>query len=103
MLEVIRPTFAALRWLAAHRFADQPHLADGIALLEGQAEQLAAMRLRKLGSWGWPAARCPGCGGKPTARSKYDPIDYCQPCLGVIMPALDRLRSWETGFGTDAI
>ncbi|QEL17647.1 hypothetical protein [Limnoglobus roseus] len=43
MAEVVRPTFAALRWLATNRFADEPHIPDGIAELERQMEQLAEL------------------------------------------------------------
>lgn len=38
MLEVVRPAFAALRWLAAIRFADKPQILHTIAELERQVE-----------------------------------------------------------------
>jgi hypothetical protein len=103
MLGVVRPALAALRWLAEHRFRDQPRLADGIAELERQVEQLAALPLRDPDPADRPVSRCPACGGPPTVPHRYDPIPYCSPCLGVITPGLRRLRSCEDGFGTDAI
>jgi hypothetical protein len=103
MLEVTRPAFAALRWLAAHRFANEPSIADGIAKLERQAEQLAGLPLRDPDHRGGPARRCPACGARPTAPSKYDPISYCSSCLDLIMPGLRQLESCQEGFGTDAI
>ena len=103
MLEVIRPAFAALRWLAANRFADEPHIAKGIAELEQQVEQLAGLPLRDPDHRGGPAATCPACGEKPTSPSKYDPTGYCLPCLDIIMPGLQRVRSCDRGFGTEAI
>lgn len=103
MLEVARPAFAALRWLAANRFTDEPHIADGIDELERQAEQLAGLPLRDSDRRGEPVAQCPVCGGKPTRPHKYNQISYCSPCLDVIMPGLQRVRSCDKGFGTDAI
>src|SRR5262245_47823783 len=38
MLEILRPCFAALRWLQAQRFADEPHVVTGIEELEWAAE-----------------------------------------------------------------
>jgi hypothetical protein len=103
MLEVVRPAFAALRWLAANRFVGKPHIPGAIDELERQVEQLAGLPLRDPDHAGGPAARCPACGGKPTAPSKYGPTPYCSRCLDVIMPGLQRIRSSEEGFGTDAI
>lgn len=103
MLEVIRPSFAALRWLAANRFADEPLIANGIAELERQAEKLAKLPLSNPEHRGGPAAVCPACGGTPNAPNKYDRTSYCSPCLDVIMPGLMRVRSSDEGFGTEAI
>lgn len=100
MLEVIQPAFAALRLLAKERFAGSPQIVDGIAELERQTEQLSSMSLCNPEHRGGPAARCPACGGEPTAPSKYDPTSYCSPCLDIIMPAL---VSCEEGFGTEGI
>src|SRR5262245_48090852 len=103
MLGVVRPAFAALRWLAEHRFSDQPGLADGIDQLERQVEQLAALPLREPDPAGRPVSRCPSCGGTPTVPHRYDRISCCTRCLAVVLPGLRRLRSCEDGFGTDAI
>lgn len=103
MLEVIRPAFAALRWLAANRFGDQSRIPDGIAELERQVKTLAELPLRDPNHRGGPAAHCPACGGAPTVPSEYDRISYCSPCLNVIMPGLMRVRSCKEGFGTQAI
>ena len=103
MLEVVRPAFAALRWLAENRFRDEPHIADGITELEHQVERLAGLPLREPNQQGLPAARCPACGGKPTKATKYEPAPFCPTCLDVIMPSLMRVQSCEEGFGTEAI
>jgi|SRR5262245_7198318 len=103
MLEVIRPAFAALRWLAAHHFADVPHIADAIAKLKRQSDELAGLPLRDPAQLGRLPAQCPVCAGKPNPPSEYDPVGYCSTCLDVIMPALLRVRSCEAGFGTEAI
>ena len=101
MVGVIRPSFAALRWPAEHRFNDQPNLTDGIAELERQVEQLAALPLRDAEGEG--RARCPSCGGAATVPHRYDQVSCCLHCLGVIQPGMRRLCSCEEGFGTDAI
>lgn len=103
MLEVVRPAFAALRWLATTRFTGEPHISDAIAELERQVEQLAALPLREPAYIGGPAARCPACGSNPTTPSQYDPTQYCPRCLDLIMPELERVRSCKEGFGTEAI
>src|SRR4051812_13473369 len=72
MVEVARPAFAALRWLAATRFADEPHILDGIAALERQVERLAELPLRDPDHRAGPASRCPVCESEATAPSKYD-------------------------------
>src|SRR5262245_62122107 len=62
LLEIIRPCFAALRWLQAERFADEPHIAPGIDELERAAERLARLG---DGRAEWPAGElptaCPRC------------------------------------------
>jgi len=103
LVEVVRPAFAALRWLANHRFADRPQIADRIAELEQQLEQLAELHLRDEDFTELPGANCPVCGGKPTGPNKDNPTPYCMSCLGIIMPGLERVRSGEEGFGTDFI
>jgi hypothetical protein len=103
MQEVLRPAFAALRWLNRERFDNSVSIGSGIDQLEREVAALVALPLVNSYEQGAPAARCPACGGKPTAPSKYDPTPYCTKCLDVIMPGLSRLRSCEEGFGTDAI
>jgi len=109
MLEIIRPCFAALCWLQAQRFADEPYIAAGIDNLERQVERLAGLGSGKA-SWGGGElpAKCPVCGEKLTLYGVYEPSPglkvpkerWCSPCLGVVMPAMQRV---EEGFGTDAI
>lgn len=103
MFEVIRPAFAALRWLAKERFADSPEIVASVAELERGAEQLAELPLLNPDHRGGPAALCPACGRPPNAPNEYDPISYCSPCLNNIMPGLLRVRSNDEGFGTEAI
>jgi hypothetical protein len=111
MLEIVRPCFAALRWLNGERFGNSPAIAAGITDLERAADQLA-----RLGDgWAeWPAgapSACPVCGAPITNYGVYEPTPglkvpkerWCSPCLDVIMPALRRLRSGSGGFGTGAI
>jgi len=104
MLEVIRPAFAALRWLNETRFGGSPQIAKSIDLLERQAENLAQLPesnpARRIA--GYPQ-RCPVCNKPQTEPSHYDPTPCCPNCLEIIMPSLIRLRSCEHGFGTEAI
>ena len=102
MLEVIRPAFAALRWLNAERFGASPTITTGIDELERGVETLVGMPLTNPGHRGGPAPQCPACGGQPTTPNQYDRTAYCPTCLRAIMPGLTRLRSRQ-GFGTDAI
>jgi hypothetical protein len=99
-LEVLRPAFAALRWLNMMRFGDCADIAAAISELESQAEALAGMPLLEPNPSGVPASRCPACSARPVRPGKYDPIPYCLPCLQVIMPGLTKCRQ---RFGTDAI
>jgi hypothetical protein len=112
LVEIVRPYFAALRWLNAERFGNSPNIAAGITELERAAEQLAALGDGKA-EWsaGVPPSVCPVCGVALTTYGVYEPRPglkvpkerWCSPCLGVIMPALERLRSGSEGFGTEAI
>jgi hypothetical protein len=102
-LEVIRPAFEALRWLAEHRFADEPHIVVGIAELEQQVEQLARLPLFDPVFHDGSESRCPVCGVRPKPPYKYEPISFCSPCLQVIGPGLQRVQSREEGFGIDSI
>jgi hypothetical protein len=103
MLEVIRPAFVALRWLASERFPDSPEIAASVAELEREAEQLAELPLLNPDQSGGPAERCPACGRPPNAPDMYDPTSYCWECLELIRPGLMRVQSDEQGFGTESI
>lgn len=101
--------FAELRRLALDHFADCPAIPPAIDELERSLAELAS--LPGVPEDGPPAEyRCPACGAALERRGKYgfltpdNPTDiYCSPCLEIIMPSLSALRSWEGGFGTDAI
>src|SRR5262245_61212101 len=103
MLDVVRPAFAALRWLNRERFDNSPDVASGIDQLEREVEVLVALPLRGTGRHVLPASLCPSCGGDPTPPTEHSPTPYCSHCLDIVMPGLDRIRSSEEGFGTDAI
>lgn len=103
MAEVIRPAFAALRWLNAARFAAAPRIAAGLDELERGVDALADMPLADPDHRGGPAPRCPACGEEPTAAGPYNAAAYCSRCLEAIMPGLVRVRSCEEGFGTESI
>ena len=98
-----------LRRLARDHFADRPGIPRAIDALEQSLADLAA--LPGVPEEGLPAEFiCPACGGQLDRRGKYgfpapdNPTDiYCSPCLNIIMSPLCDLRSWEGGFGTDAI
>ncbi|HEY2786104.1 MAG TPA: hypothetical protein VGJ05_14140 [Fimbriiglobus sp.] len=103
------PAFAELRRLARDHFADCPAIPPAIDGLERSLAELAA--LPGVPEDG-PSAeyKCPACAAALDRRGKYgflapdNPTDiYCSPCLQIIMPSLSALRSWEGGFGTDAI
>ncbi len=100
MLEVIRPAFAALRWLITARFGAYAEIDSAIAELEHQAEALAGTPLADPDPRAGIPAYCPACGGKLMEPDRYDPIPYCSGCLGVVMPGLQKCRRQ---FGTDAI
>lgn len=103
------PGFAELRRLARDHFADRPAIPPAIDELERALTQLAD--LPGVPEDGLPADyTCPACGAALDRRGKYGfpdpdaPTDiYCSPCLGIVMPAACDLRSWESGFGSEAI
>ena len=104
MLEVMRPAFVALRWLNQERFGNSPEITSGIDQLEHEVHVL--VNLPASGTrdrWSAMFVRCPACGSEPRSPDEYDPVRYCSECLNMVMPGLERVRSWETGFGTDAI
>jgi hypothetical protein len=104
MLEVIRPAFAALRWLNGNRFGNAAHIAKSVDQLEQQVEKLARLPQRdphrRIAGY---SERCPVCNEPRTEPYQYDPTPCCPNCLGIIMPSLTRVRSCEHGFGTEAI
>jgi hypothetical protein len=102
------PAFAEMRRLARDHFADRPAIPSAIDALERAVAELAALPVPEA----VPPARfqCPACRSRLERRGKYGfwapfrPTDiYCGRCLQLIMPALAALRTWEGGFGTDAI
>jgi hypothetical protein len=103
-LEVIRPAFAALRWLNKTRFGQSPKIANNIDELERQTEKLANLSLQCPGQLllGYPD-NCPVCGEFRQGPNEYDPRPYCSACLDVIMPSLSSVQSCEEGFHTEAI
>jgi hypothetical protein len=113
MLEIIRPCFAALRWLQAQRFSDESHIAAGIDELERAAEQLARFGDDRA-EWSpdeMPPSKCPVCRRPLTTYGVYEPRPglkvakerWCSLCLEVAMAALQQVRSSHEGFGTEAI
>jgi len=113
LLEIIRPCFAALRWLQIQRFAGEPHIACAIDDLEHAAEKLARLGDGKAvwSSDDMPPSKCPVCRKTLTTYGVYEPRPglkvprerWCTNCTEVAMPALERVRSSHEGFGTDAI
>jgi hypothetical protein len=104
ILATIQPCFAALRWLQAEQFADQPLLLEIIADVEREAEGLA--RLGE-GEVNWtagmsPRARCPVCGQKLVSGGGRVGL-HCQVCSAGVMTALGRLGSGFEGFGTEGL
>src|SRR5687768_4443059 len=74
LLEIVRPCFAALRWLNAQRFGNSPSISAGITGLEQAAEQLAILG---DGNAEWPTgglpSACPVCGVQLTTYGVYEP------------------------------
>lgn len=102
MLAMIRPCFAALRWLQAERFADRAQIASLIDDTEQKAEELAYLG---QGEVNWtsgmsPRVRCPVCGQKLTATLGKP---ECSACVQVAISAYHRLASSFEGFGTESI
>lgn len=97
--EIIRPTYAALRWLNAERFKALTRISAAIDETERQMDQLAALPTRFPTTSSNPRC-CPACGGPLENKSEYEPTRYCSKCLNMIMGGLQSLRM---GFGTFAI
>jgi len=101
VLEIMRPAFAALRWLNEFRFDNSASLATDVDALESQATALAGFPSQSPGQRKYGGhATCPACGKPPRKADKYDPKPYCPHCLNVVMPAY---CSVSDGFGTEAI
>jgi hypothetical protein len=108
MLEIIRPCFAALRWVQTQRFAGEPHIAAGIDELERAAERLAQLGDGRADGVAddMPPSRCPVCRRPLTTSGVYEPRPglkvpkerWCSPCLEGAMPALQRVQSSHEGF-----
>jgi hypothetical protein len=112
LLEIVRPCFAALRWLQAQHFADQPALATMVDELAREVEKLAHLAdgADEAAAGDGPRARCPACGARLTDGTVYlrffrRPTAewWCCRCLAGVWAALDRVELVEEGFGTDAI
>jgi hypothetical protein len=104
------PAFVELRRLSCDYFADHRAIPPAIDELERALTELAG--LPGVPDDG-PSAeyKCPACGAELTRHGKSgfpapdNPPDiiYCDRCLDIVMPPLQKLRSLEDGFGTDAI
>ena len=103
MLEIMRPAFAALRWLNCERFDGSRRIAATIARLENEAERLADRPvLYPPVVAEMPPARCPACGEAPIPPNEWEKIPYCRSCLDR-MPSLMDIQMVDPGFGTDIL
>jgi hypothetical protein len=110
LLEVVRPCFEALRWIATERFGGDPEAVAALGELEQQAEKLAALGSDKPERiTGELPSDCIVCGRrfdhlgwyKPFGWFRRRPTDhYCDSCMVLVRPAFDRAR---TAFGCYAI
>ena len=111
MLEQTRPCFVALRWIHTQHFADKPHIAVLIDLLETEVEKLVHLgdgRIElspvEIRPWRCPVCRIRLSDGTTFIRFFKQRSDiWCEQCLEAAFRALDRVESVEEGFGTDAI
>ena len=95
--------------MSREQFAERPDIPPAIDQLEQALAQLA--NLPGVPETGPPSEyECPACGAalKRLDRFGFPKPDkpeliYCCPCLDVIMPPLDILRSWDGGFGTELL
>jgi hypothetical protein len=101
LLEVIRPSFAALRWIATERF-DPTSILPVIAELEAKVEELVNLPLKFVDDQNPQSDRCPACGGALTAIEDSDTY-CCSPCHDLVWPTLVRLESIDEGFAIDCI
>ncbi len=100
-LDIIRPAFAALRWLNSERFGNSATIKNSIEHLEAEVEKLSKLPLRFSSTTKETNRRCPHCGS--VGRSRPPEVPYCDKCLGLVRCGLDKVSSLEEGFGTDAI
>ncbi len=102
MLALLRPCFAALRWLQAERFADQPQLVSLIDDTEREVEELSHLGHGEMNWSGGmsPRVRCPVCGHKLTVAPE---LPECPSCVQLAVAAYNRLASSYEGFGTDSV
>ena len=104
--EIIRPAFAALRWLKVHHFQNDRRIAFGIDLLERKTDELAHFTGRNAESITvLETRRCPACGEELTdpevPGTSIRTTVYCPKCFGRVWPAYRDLCSLRNGFGTD--
>jgi hypothetical protein len=102
MLEIMRPAFAALRWLNRERFDGSRRIEATINRLEREAEQLADRPVVHPPPVAEVPARCPACGEAPRPPDEWEKIPYCSACLDR-MPSLLDIQAIGPGFGTDII
>lgn len=96
--QIAQPAFAALRWLNENQFGKSDEIASAINELESAFANLSELTHNPEKS---DRTQCPACLKAASTFVAAQP--YCSDCLDMIMPALQKLRSCETGFGTDAI
>jgi hypothetical protein len=92
-LEIVRPAFAALRWLNTERFDGSRDIGNAIDKFEKQADDLAALQTSPHTSLTSPIV-CPACGGELT--TPHDAPAHCQTCMQMIAPSYEKL-DWVFG------
>jgi hypothetical protein len=98
-------SFAELRHLHREHFAERSAIPAAIDALEQAIAGLAAAHVLQDRT----SNHCPVCTAvlTPLTYTLRIPADlwnaYCGACLEPVVRELRRLRSWKTGFGTDAI
>jgi hypothetical protein len=109
MLEACQSAFQEMRELSRDHFTEFPEIPAAIDELEEALDTLATLPGVPQ-SGGFAQHKCPACGAELERRGRYGfpapdhPTDiYCSPCLDIVRPSLSHIRSWERGFGTDAI
>lgn len=106
LLEIARPCFAALRWLATNHFENSAAILDSIDDLQRALESLAALSTTQGRT---DSNTCPACGqhlaerAHHTSEGRPGKRQWCSGCLALVAPACQRLEASESGFGTWAI